>query len=142
MAQLDQTQLAQIVSAVIQALQVQGSTGAKPASISAPGNSLEAKDRSLVAGFKRRGIPADQIVLMNRADPKAFHNIRPFKSWLEQGRMVKKGEKSIKGLFHISQTSELPKASAKPAVTAEQKTLFETAKKVLKTKKTKAQPVN
>jgi len=29
--------------------------------------------------------------------------------------MVKKGEKSIKGLFHISQTSELPKPSAKPS---------------------------
>jgi hypothetical protein len=140
MAQLDQTQLAQIVSAVIQALQVQGSTSAKPASISAPVDTLAQKDRALIAGFKRKGIPVDQIKLMNRADPKAEYNIRPFKGWLEQGRMVKKGEKSIRGLFHITQTSELPKPSAKPAVTTEQKTLFDQAKKVLKAKKAKAQP--
>ena len=124
MAQLDQTQLSQIVSAVIQALQVQGTASAKPAS-QGNSNSLEAKDRSLVTGFKRKGIPVDQIKLMNRADPKAEYNIRPFKGWLEQGRMVKKGEKSIKGLFHVSQTSELPKATAKPAVPAAQQQLFE-----------------
>jgi hypothetical protein len=139
MAQLDQTQLAQIVSAVIQALQVQGTASVKPAS-QGNGNSLEAKDRSLVAGFKRKGIPVDQIKLMDRSNPKADFNIRPFKGWLEQGRMVKKGEKSIRGLFHITQTSELPKPSAKPAITAEQKTLFDQAKKVLNAKKAKAQP--
>src|SRR6516164_9877946 len=108
---LDQTELAQIVSAVIQALKV-GDTAPKAASISTPGNSLEVKDRSLIAGFKRRGIPVDQIKLMDRSNPKADYNIRPFKGWLEQGRMVKKGEKSIRGLFHITQTSELPKPSA------------------------------
>jgi hypothetical protein len=139
MAQLDQTQLSQIVSAVIQALQVQGTASAKPAS-QGNGNSLEAKDRSLVTGFKRKGIPVDQIKLMNRADPKAEYNIRPFKGWLEQGRMVKKGEKSIRGLFHITQTSELPKPSAKPAISAEQKSLFAEAKKAFKAKKAKAQP--
>jgi hypothetical protein len=131
---LDQTELAQIVSAVIQALKV-GDTSAKPASISAPGNSLEQKDRSLVAGFKRRGIT--DVVLMDRADKSKPFNIKPFKAWLEQGRMVKKGEKSIKGLFHVSQTSELPKATAKPAVPAAQQQLFEQAKKVFKAKKAK-----
>jgi hypothetical protein len=134
---LNQDQLAQVVSAVLQALNTSTASPKAP-SISAPGNSLEAKDRSLIAGFKRRGIT--DVVLMDRADKSKPFNVKPFKGWLEQGRMVKKGEKSIKGLFHISQTSELPKASAKPAITAEQKTLFETAKKVLKAKKAKAQP--
>ena len=134
---LDQTELAQIVSAVIQALKV-GDTSAKPASISAPVDRLAQRDAAIRAGFKRRGF--QDVVLMDRADRSKPHNIRPFKGWLEQGRMVQKGEKSIKGLFHISQTSELPKAIAKPAVTAEQKTLFETAKKLLKAKKAKAQP--
>jgi len=54
--------------------------------------------------------------------------------------MVKKGEKSIRGLLHITQTSELPKPSAKPAVTAEQKQLFAKAKAAFKVKKAKAQP--
>ena len=110
---LNQTQLAQIVSAVIQALQVQGTASAKPAS-QPSGNSLETKDRALVAGFKRRGIPADQIVLMDRTNPKAPFNVKPFKAWLEEGRMVRKGEHGIRGLFHRSQTDELPKPSAKP----------------------------
>ena len=140
MAQLDQTQLAQIVSAVIQALQVQGSTGAKPASISAPVDTLAQKDRALIAGFKRKGIPADQIVLMDRANPAKPFNVKPFKAWLEQGQQVRRGEKSIQGLFHQSQTDLIAKASAKPAITTEQKTLFDQAKKVLKAKKAKAQP--
>ena len=135
MAQLDQTQLSQIVQAVISALQVQGSTGAKPASISAPVDTLAQKDRALIAGFKRKGIPVDQIVLMDRANPAKPFNVKPFKAWLEQGRQVRRGEKSIKGLFHQSQTDLIAKPSAKPAVTAEQKTL-----KVLNAKKAKAQP--
>jgi len=138
MAQLDQTQLAQIVSAVIQALQVQGSTGAKPASISAPVDTLAQKDRALIAGFKRKGIPVDQIVLMDRANPAKPFNVKPFKAWLEQGRQVRLGEKSIKGLFHQLQTDEIK--PAKPAITTEQKTLFDQAKKVFKAKKAKAQP--
>jgi hypothetical protein len=105
---LDQTELAQIVSAVIQALKV-GDTGSKAAP-KAAGNSLEAKDRALVAGLKRKGIPVDQIVLMDRNDPKRPFNVKPFKLWMQEGRMVKKGEHGIRGLFHITQTSELPKA--------------------------------
>jgi hypothetical protein len=109
---LDQTELAQIVSAVIQALKV-GDTSAKPASISAPVDRLAQKDRALIAGFKRKGIKEADIKLMNRADPKAEMNVRPFQGWLQQGRQVRKGEKSIKGLFHISQTDLI--AQPKPA---------------------------
>ena len=109
---LDQTELAQIVSAVIQALKV-GDTSAKPVSVSTPVDKLALRDASIRAGFKRRGV--QYVVLMDRADRSKPFNVKPFKGWLEQGRMVKKGEKSIKGLFHISQTSELPKPSAKPS---------------------------
>ncbi len=58
---------------------------------------------------------------MDRNNPKASFNVKPFKAWLDEGRMVKKGEHGIRGLFHISQTSELPKAPAKPAVKAKAK---------------------
>jgi hypothetical protein len=109
---LDQTELAQIVSAVIQALKV-GDTSAKPASISAPGNSLEQKDKALVNGFRRKGIPLAEIVLMDRNDKSKPFTIKPFKLWMNEGRMVRKGERGVRGLFHVSQTD--PIAPAKPA---------------------------
>jgi hypothetical protein len=135
MAQLDQTQLAQIVSAVIQALQVQG-TAPKAPSISAPGNSLEQKDKALINGFRRKGIPLAEIVLMDRSDKSKPFTIKPFKAWLEQGRQVRKGERGIRGLFHISQTDLIKPAKTQP-VPAEQKALFAQAKAVLKKKQAK-----
>jgi hypothetical protein len=134
---LNQDQLSQIVAAVISALQVQG-TAPKAASISTPGDKLAQRDAAISAGFARRGIK--NVTLMNRADPKAEFDVRPFKGWLELGRQVCKGQKSIKGLFHISQTD--PITPAKPAVSAEQKSLFAEAKKVLKAKKAKLTPVS
>jgi hypothetical protein len=137
---LDQTELAQIVSAVIQALKV-GDTSAKPAAVSAPPvDTLAQKDRALVAGFKRKGIPVDQIKLMDRSNPKAEFNVKPFRLWLEAGRQVRKGQKSIKGLFHVSQTDPIKSAAkAQPAVPAAQKALFAEAKRVF-AKKSKTQP--
>ena len=76
---------------------------------------------------------------MNRADPKAEFNVRPFKQWLEQGRMVRKGQHGIRGLFHVTQTDPIkPAAKAQPAVPAEQKALFAQAKAELKKKQAKA----
>ena len=49
---------------------------------------------------------------MLRNDPKAPFDVRPFKGWLDQGRIVRKGQKGVRGLFHITQTDALP--SAKP----------------------------
>jgi hypothetical protein len=114
---LDQTELAQIVSAVIQALKV-GDTAPKAAPAAKPGNSLEAKDRALIAGLKRKGIKEADIKLMDRANPKAEYNVKPFRTWLEQGWQVRRGEKSIRGLFHQSQCDRIapkaqPKAKAK-----------------------------
>ena len=53
---------------------------------------------------------------MNRADPSQPYDVRPFKGWLDQGRIVRKGQRGIRGLFHVTQTDPLPvKASPKTA---------------------------
>jgi hypothetical protein len=67
----------------------------------------EAKSHAgIVSAFKRRGY--DNVVLRDATDPSKPHNVRSYKLWLEQGRRVRKGEKGVMGLFHISQTEELP----------------------------------
>jgi len=71
---------------------------------------LASKDARIVAAFARKGF---KVTLMDRNDPKAPFDVRPFKGWLDQGRIVRKGQKGVKGLFHITQTDALP--SAKPA---------------------------
>jgi hypothetical protein len=134
---LNQVQLAQIVSAVLAALNTSNSSAPKAASISTQGNSLEARDRGIISGFKRRGIT--DVVLMDRSDKSKPFNVKPYRDWLTAGRQVRKGQKGIRGLFHVSQTDVV--APAKPAISAEQKTLFETAKKVLAKKKGKLTPV-
>jgi hypothetical protein len=73
--------------------------------------SLVQRDQSILNGFHRKGFK--DVQLLNRADPDAPFNVRPFKGWLDQGRIVRKGQKGVKGLFHITQTDALP--SAKPA---------------------------
>ena len=73
---------------------------------------LAAKDRSLLMGFARKGFK--DVVLLDRNDPTKPFNVRPFKGWLDQGRLVRKGERGIRGLFHISQTEPVTKAPAKP----------------------------
>ena len=78
---------------------------------------------------------------MDRSNPKAEFNVKPFKGWLELGRQVRKGQKSIKGLFHVSQTDPIkPAAKTQPVVPAAQKQLFAQAKAVLKRKQGKSQP--
>ena len=138
MGNLTQEQLAALIANVVSQVMQGQSAGSKPASVASPVDKLAQRDASIRAGFKRRGI-AD-VVLMDRADKSKPFNVKPFRAWLEQGRQVRKGEKSIKGLFHVSQTSELPKPSAKPAVAPEQAQLFAKAKAAFKVKKAKAQP--
>jgi hypothetical protein len=125
---LDQTELAQIVSAVIQALKV-GDTSAKPApAISAPADKLAQRHAAILKGFQRKGFK----------DAKLFVDIKPFKGWLTEGRQVRKGQHGIKGLFHISQTDLIKPAAKASPVPAAQKALFAEAKKVLKRKQAKA----
>ena len=54
-----------------------------------PGITAEAKEKALVNGFRRRGIPLDQIVLMDRNDRSKPHTIKPFKQWMAEGRSAK-----------------------------------------------------
>ena len=79
---------------------------------------LADKDRSILATFRRRGFK--DTVLMDRTDRNKPFNVRPFgriqedgskTGWLGEGRVVKKGETSVRGLFHVDQTEELPKAA-------------------------------
>jgi hypothetical protein len=116
---LNEVQLAQIVGAVLKALQTQGAASKDAAPVARVGNSLEQKDKALVNGFRRKGIPLDQIKLMDRNDKSKPFTIKPFKAWMEQGRMVRKGERGVRGLFHVSQTDVI--APAKPAPKAKGK---------------------
>ena len=114
MAKLDQEALAQIVTAVLASLQAQGAASKDAAPVARVGNSLEAKDKALVNGFRRKGIPLDQIVLMDRNDKSKPFTIKPFKQWMAEGRMVRRGEHGVRGLFHISQTDVIAKAKPSP----------------------------
>ena len=131
MAQLDQTQLAQIVSAVITALKTQGAApkGAAPQAKTWT-NSLEAKDRSLLNTFSRRGF---KVTLLDRNDPSKPFDVKPFRQWLNEGRIVRRGEKGVKGLFHVSQTDPVP---AKPEMTPERRGMFKKAAAKAKAKVT------
>ena len=140
MAKLDQDQLSQIVSAVISALQVQQGSSAKAAAPQAKGFGKfdpVRKDQWLRNSFARRGFR--DVVLLDRANPSKPFNVKPYGSvekgtgWLAEGRVVRKGEKGVRGLFHISQTDVIqPKAE----MTAERKGLFKKA-----AAKAKLQPV-
>jgi hypothetical protein len=73
---------------------------------------LAAKDRSLLSTFARRGFK--DVVLLDRNAPTKPFNVRPFGGWIKEGRLVRKGEHGVRGLFHISQTEPVTKAPAKP----------------------------
>ena len=66
---------------------------------------LASKDAQIVALFKRRGFDAH---LMDRNDPKVPYDVRPYKGWLQVGRVVRKGQHGVRGLFHLHQTDALP----------------------------------
>jgi hypothetical protein len=113
---LNEVQLAQIVGAVLKALQTQGAASPKPAQQYR--NSFGrfdpiAKDRALLSAFSRRGFK--DVVLMDRSDKSKPFNIKPYKAWLAEGRVVRRGERGVKGLFHISQTDVVGATTNAPA---------------------------
>ena len=57
------------------------------------------REASIVNGFKRKGFKEAQI--------KLRENIKPYKLWLESGRQVRKGERGVRGLFHVDQTDPI-----------------------------------
>jgi hypothetical protein len=67
---------------------------------------LADKDRQIVAAF--RGF---SVTLMDRNDPKLPYDVRPYKGWLDVGRVVRKGQRGVRGLFHLTQTDALPSAT-------------------------------
>jgi hypothetical protein len=114
MAKLDQASLTQIVQAVLASLQAQGAapSGAAPQAKNTFGRfDPIAKDRQLLNTFSRRGF---KVTLMDRNDPTKPYDVRPYKGWLAIGRIVRRGERGVRGLFHESQTDPVP---AKPEMT-------------------------
>jgi len=69
---------------------------------------LASKDARIVAAFARWGF---KVTLMNRADPSQPYDVRPYRAWLDQGRIVRKGQHGVKGLFHVTQADALPTAT-------------------------------
>jgi len=117
---LNQTQLSQIVSAVIQALQVQNAASTKPApqfKNSFDRYDFAAKDRSLISAFSRRGFKDVRLGVRDAAGKidNTNANVRPYRVWIELGRRVRKGERGTRGLFHQDQTDLIqPKAEMTP----------------------------
>ena len=112
MSNLDQAQLNQIVAAVIAALHNTPGVAPKAATVSAkPGFDFAAKDSKLIAAFRRKGFR--DVVLAPRnpdgsVDLTKPHNCKPFKTWVSEGMVPRKGSKSIFGLFHITQCDPVP----------------------------------
>ena len=102
--------MTQMETAMIKALEVLLAKHAAALSATAPvaSNKFARKDKSIVRGFAKKGIK--DVVLMDRTDTTKPFNVRPFKGWVELGRIVKKGEHGVKGLFHESQTEEVKSA--------------------------------
>jgi len=114
MAKLDQEALSQIVGAVLASLQAQG---AAPSAAPQFKNSFGhfdpiQKDRALLSAFSRRGF---KVTLMDRNDPNKPYDVKPYRIWLAEGRVVRRGERGVKGLFHISQTDVVGTTANAPA---------------------------
>ena len=119
MTNLTQDQLATLIAQVVG--QVLAGQTATPKATSKPQflpkggkaapSDLASKDQHLINAFHRKGFK--DVQLMDRTDPTKPFNVKPFKAWLDQGRIVRKGQRGIKGLFHVTQTDLLPgKASS------------------------------
>ena len=104
---MTQVQLEKLVSAIVsKAVAAQGVS--EPKAKRTKAEMLAAKDRSIKATFTKRGVK--DVVLMDRTDPTKPFNVKPYKAWIAEGRQVRSKEKSVRGLFHISQTDEIEAA--------------------------------
>ena len=85
--------------------QVLAAVSQKAAPVTSNGNGettnpgLAKRHAAILAGFKRRGYK----------DAKLFVDIKPYRTWFAEGRQVRKGEKSVRGLFHVKQTDPIAK---------------------------------
>ena len=60
-----------------------------------------ARRSAIARGFARKGI---KVTFVNETG--RFDNVKPFKMWLAEGLIVRKGEHGVKGLFHSSQCQQ------------------------------------
>jgi hypothetical protein len=67
----------------------------------------------IAKGFKRLGVDVTFDKTTGR-----FNNVKPYKLWLAEGRIVRKGQHGVSGMFHVSQTDALDVPS-KAEMTAE-----------------------
>ena len=102
---MTKTEIATIVAAVTAALNAKKSP-VKPVKLAQSKSGVDAKtDRvltrraSVARGFARKGI---KVTVVNETG--RFDNVKPYKVWLSEGRIVMKGQHGVKGLFHVSQT--------------------------------------
>ena len=108
------TQIATIIAAVIAALN--GSKKSYPAvkarkpyvnhriskAVVDPKLDRALSRRAAIArGFARKGI---KVTFVNETG--RFDNVKPFKMWLAEGLVVRRGEHGVRGLFHSSQCEQ------------------------------------
>lgn len=67
----------------------------------------------IARGFKKMGV----VVTFDKATGR-FDNVKPYKLWLVDGRIVRKGQHGVSDMFHVSQTDTLDVPS-KAQMTAE-----------------------
>ena len=56
---------------------------------------------AIARGFARKGI---KVTFVNETG--RFDNVKPFKMWLAEGLIVRRGEHGVRGLFHSSQCEQ------------------------------------
>ena len=118
---IDKTELAALIAGVVEQVLAKQSTGSSVAqkgkSAKIPTNSdqrIEQRYISLLNSFAKKGFK--DVQLRDPNDPSKPYNVRPYKGWIEyrdekspNGRVVRKGEHGIKGLFHLFQTDAITK---------------------------------
>lgn len=90
---------AQIVKLVASLIAPKVSKKRNVTKASEPIDRKAAYEAAVMKGFVRK--------LGKSADIQLRVNVLPYKAWLENGRVVRKGEHGVRGLFHISQTDVL-----------------------------------
>ena len=116
MGNLTQEQLAALIANVVgQVLAGQSPKAtAKPHFLPkgsrADAGDLASKDARIAATFARRGF---QVTLKDRNHPNKPFDVKPFKAWVAEGRVPRKGSKSVRGLFHITQCDLIAKPTGK-----------------------------
>lgn len=80
----------------------------KPYKAYAPKLVAPPEDRRQAAQAKRlssigRGFAAKGIKVTFDKESGRFDNVKPFKLWLSEGLIVRKGQTGVKGFFHVSQ---------------------------------------